>query len=107
MNLHSPRFLFQQAGVALVWVSLTACAGNAPSGPKAPAPPASPPAIVGADRDAHGCIGSAGYLWCERENSCQRPWELAKAKGFELKDDGFARYCGSKGAAKPSGKVVK
>ncbi len=32
---------------------------------------------VGADRDAHGCIGSAGYSWCEQIGSCERPWELA------------------------------
>jgi hypothetical protein len=57
--------------------------------------------MVGGDRDAHGCIGSAGYLWCARENACARPWELAKTKGFDLKDDGFARYC----AVKPSGKA--
>jgi hypothetical protein len=31
--------------------------------------------IVGNDRDAHGCIGSAGYSWCEVKNKCLRPWE--------------------------------
>ncbi|MBU6390477.1 MliC family protein [Patescibacteria group bacterium] len=31
--------------------------------------------IVGADRDVHGCIGSAGYSWCDAKQSCVRPWE--------------------------------
>lgn len=31
--------------------------------------------IVGGDRDSHGCIGSAGYSWCEVKQKCLRPWE--------------------------------
>ena len=31
--------------------------------------------IIGGDRDAHGCIGSAGYSWCEAKASCIRSWE--------------------------------
>ncbi|MBU4536714.1 hypothetical protein KJ603_01590 [Patescibacteria group bacterium] len=31
--------------------------------------------IVGGDVDAHGCIGSAGYLWCESKDECLRPFE--------------------------------
>jgi|GEM_PF-2030635 len=31
--------------------------------------------IVGSDRDAHGCIGSAGYTWCAVKNKCLRGWE--------------------------------
>jgi len=33
------------------------------------------PIIVGGDKDSHGCIGSAGYTWCEEKNSCVRIWE--------------------------------
>lgn len=33
--------------------------------------------LVGADRDAHGCIGSAGYIWSETQQKCIRPWEQA------------------------------
>ena len=33
------------------------------------------PGIVGGDKDAHGCLGSAGYSWCEAKSSCIRPWE--------------------------------
>jgi membrane-bound inhibitor of C-type lysozyme len=29
----------------------------------------------GSDRDAHGCIGSAGYSWCEERQTCIRVWE--------------------------------
>ncbi len=31
--------------------------------------------IVGGDRDVHGCIGSAGYSWCQIKNKCLRIWE--------------------------------
>ena len=31
--------------------------------------------IVGGDRDEHGCIGSAGYSWCEIKQKCLRVWE--------------------------------
>lgn len=31
--------------------------------------------VVGGDRDAHGCIGSAGYSWCEIKKKCLRVWE--------------------------------
>lgn len=31
--------------------------------------------IVGNDRDEHGCIGSAGYAWCEEKQKCLREWE--------------------------------
>jgi|WetSurMetagenome_2_1015567.scaffolds.fasta_scaffold61927_2 membrane-bound inhibitor of C-type lysozyme len=31
--------------------------------------------LLGGDRDAHGCIGSAGYSWCEAKQKCLRPWE--------------------------------
>ncbi|MDR3096309.1 MAG: hypothetical protein LBV73_04445 [Paraburkholderia sp.] len=53
---------------------------------------------VGADRDAHGCIGSAGFSWCEHTQRCERPWELAKQKGFAASETNFAQYC-STGAA--------
>lgn len=31
--------------------------------------------IVGGDKDVHGCIGSAGYSWCEVKQKCLRVWE--------------------------------
>ena len=31
--------------------------------------------LVGGDKDEHGCIGSAGYTWCEPKQKCLREWE--------------------------------
>ena len=31
--------------------------------------------LVGGDADEHGCIGSAGYTWCEEKQKCLRTWE--------------------------------
>ena len=33
------------------------------------------PLVVGGDKDEYGCIGSAGYSWCEIKQKCLRPWE--------------------------------
>lgn len=51
---------------------------------------------VGADRDAHGCIGSAGYSWCARERQCARPWELAARRGFANTARAFRRWCAAR-----------
>jgi len=53
-------------------------------------PPTSTP---GADRDEHGCIRSAGYSWCAKEDRCVRPWELAREKGFASTEEAFRAYC--------------
>ncbi len=50
-------------------------------------------AMVGADRDAHGCIGSAGYSWCEKTAQCERPWELALKENVELSAHQFSQFC--------------
>lgn len=31
--------------------------------------------VVGGDKDEHGCIGSAGYSWCQEKQKCLRIWE--------------------------------
>ena len=51
--------------------------------------------IVGADRDQHQCIASAGYLWCAKTKVCERPWMLAKTAGFDNSEQGFSAYCGN------------
>lgn len=56
-------------------------------------PPLPAPPITGGDRDAHGCIGSAGYSWCARSAQCERPWERAEAQQFELSQSAFDRSC--------------
>ena len=59
-----------------------------------PVSPETKPAIVGADKDAHGCLPSAGYTWCAKMNQCVRPWELAEAKGFKVSAAEFDKFCG-------------
>jgi hypothetical protein len=56
-----------RGGRVLACLSLLALVGCA--APKADSP------LVGADRDAHGCIASAGYLWDATQQKCARPWE--------------------------------
>lgn len=46
---------------------LTACVTQVVAPSEAP--------IVGNDRDAHGCIGSAGYQWSLLKNNCIRIFE--------------------------------
>jgi len=31
--------------------------------------------LLGGDKDEHGCIGSAGYTWCQEKEKCLRTWE--------------------------------
>ena len=52
--------------------------------------------LVGADKDAHGCIGSAGYKWCAKTKQCERPWELAKKEKFEKSIKAFNSFCQNK-----------
>lgn len=42
--------------------------------------------MVGSDRDEHGCIGSAGYSWCEAKSKCLRVWEEGCSIEDELKN---------------------
>ncbi len=53
------------------------------------------PPMPGSDRDEHGCIGSAGYSWCAKENACVRSWELASSQGFPNTQEAFTSYCGT------------
>ena len=52
--------------------------------------------VVGGDRDKHGCIGSAGYQWCEKLGKCVRPWELELADTTgDASEEDFRAYCKS------------
>lgn len=53
----------------------------------------SDPGPVGADRDAHGCVPSAGYQWCERTARCERPWELAERENIANSEEAVAAFC--------------
>ncbi|AOJ36193.1 hypothetical protein [Burkholderia metallica] len=72
-------------------LALSACA--APSTPPAPSSASAAAPMVGGDRDEHGCIPSAGYAWCEQTQQCERPWELAKQKGFANSALGYEQFC--------------
>jgi hypothetical protein len=97
--LHACRRLSLRCAPLLLIAALAACADrgtkNTPASAGPEAAPAAPtePRMVGGDRDEHGCIASAGYLWCGREKRCVRPWELAKEAGFPDTADGFAAHC--------------
>ncbi len=52
---------------------------------------------LGSDRDAKGCIASAGYSWCVATQKCERPGELAKKQAFENTQADFDQYCNNPG----------
>ncbi len=82
---------------------LTACASQDKAAARADAAAAAPATpMVGGDRDAHGCIGSAGYQWCEHSQRCERPWELAQAQGLANTAGAIDAYC-----AKPANPARK
>ncbi|WP_229728352.1 hypothetical protein [Marinicella pacifica] len=49
--------------------------------------------MPGSDRDAHGCMASAGYSWCPRTVQCERPWELAEEHGFDITEEAYQAFC--------------
>lgn len=54
----------------LLFATITACSSIEPE-------------PVGSDRDEYGCLPSAGYLWCERSQTCERSWETTDATKIE------------------------
>ena len=50
---------------------------------------------TGTERDAHGCIPSAGYRWCAKTQQCERPWELAQSHSFARTLEAFDTFCGN------------
>lgn len=48
--------------------------------------PGRSPALLGGDKDEHGCTGSAGYSWCEPKQACARPWETSCAAADSYKN---------------------
>ena len=61
-------------------ILLTGCAGSAGKGNvkevETEKAVAASTEMVGADRDEHGCIGSAGYTWSEVRKDCIRLFEV-------------------------------
>jgi len=96
------------AALAAVTLLCALSAGCGQVSKAADAAPAAPE--VGADRDQHGCIGSAGYAWCAREARCVRPWELAQekpSKGVVNTAESFAAYCAPSAASAASAAAQK
>ncbi|MDD2655591.1 MAG: transglutaminase-like domain-containing protein [Candidatus ainarchaeum sp.] len=58
--------MYKRAGILIISVVLLVLFGCASPGPGP---------MDGNDTDAHGCIGSAGYVWCDYSQQCIRPWE--------------------------------
>ena len=83
---------------ALACVALLAACAGTPRDTPAPAEPPHAPRPIGGDRDAHGCLPAAGYVWCARVQQCVRPWELAKEKGFDNSAGGYDAWCDAKDA---------
>jgi hypothetical protein len=84
------RWIFS---LLLASTALLACSqGAAPKAPQARNEPP-PPLLVGHDRDAHGCIGSAGYRWCNSTQRCERPWELAQSRAFDNTPQAYEAFC--------------
>lgn len=66
----------------LTIITLSGCVSNKTNNMNNSVPPGENKTInppqgnsVGSDRDSHGCIGSAGYTWCEAKQKCIRIWE--------------------------------
>lgn len=79
---------------AVLPLALAACGVASPPPREEPVAPVD--RMVGSDRDAHDCIASAGYQWCERAKQCVRSWELAKEAGFDNTQEAFTQYCAAK-----------
>ena len=62
--------------VLVLGILLFGCTAQQPAAQPTATPTAVPTQqLVGADRDIHGCIPSAGYSWCEVKQKCLRTWE--------------------------------
>lgn len=61
--------------LVLALLSLSACSLNWNNGDEEKLGQTNQSDLIGADRDEHGCIGSAGYSWCEIKQKCLRVWE--------------------------------
>ncbi|WP_399696764.1 hypothetical protein [Xenophilus sp.] len=82
------------AGALVACAVLAACA-QPPAPPPPPAASQAPLPMPGSDVDPQGCKPSAGYRWCQRTARCERPWELAKQRGFDNTPEGWQRFCGA------------
>lgn len=83
--------------LVLVFLSLSACSFDKNSGSEEILDQTSQPVIVGGDRDEHGCIGSAGYSWCEIKQKCLRVWEeKCEVESLQVNENIFSEQLGIK-----------
>lgn len=75
------------ASVPASEISSAANASNASMNSSMPLP--------GSDRDAHGCIASAGFIWCTKESSCIKPWDYAAGVSIPNTLEAVNSYCGN------------
>ncbi|MBW2991236.1 hypothetical protein KY348_06050 [Candidatus Woesearchaeota archaeon] len=59
---------------------------------------------IGGDKDEHGCIGSAGYTWCEAKQKCLREWEEPCEAATEPEEE--PKGCPEDAKICPDGSVV-
>ncbi len=71
------RFLALIAGIMLIG----ACSAQSDNLP-----------LTGVDRDAHGCIGSAGYSWSVLKQQCVQPFSVADIRLADPDNTGLAVY---------------
>lgn len=72
MEKNIMKNLIKTFSIIALSCSLAACSQPTP---KVVEEPAVTPPIVGADKDEHGCIASAGYIWSALRNECIRLFE--------------------------------
>lgn len=75
MTLPKPLKVTVLALVSLVAVFILVVIGIGVWASRQPAAPLPPAELIGGQKDEHGCLGPAGYSWCESKQKCLRVWE--------------------------------
>lgn len=84
--MHKRKYLLGASLCLALLLAFTSCHRKSVNGETLP------DEVTGNDRDAHGCIGSAGYTWSQLSETCIRVWE----DGIQLTD---VQHVGGTGAA--------
>lgn len=77
--------------ISLFSLALVSCNSQKTGNNTQPPAKAEAGAIVGGDKDEHGCKASAGYSWSAIKQECIRPFELTD-KLKDLTDSTMAAY---------------
>ncbi|MCS2775772.1 hypothetical protein NXW80_16480 [Bacteroides fragilis] len=74
-------------------IAFSACKSNKAGQDTASEAKTEEAAIPGSDKDEHGCVGSAGYVWSEVKKDCIRPFEAGLKISETQKDNAtYATY---------------